>query len=477
MMKLNFTPLLSVLFFLAFNVQLNAQCENTNIETTNGKTTVYTCPGDNIDDLIDLTNDGTGTTNYAYVATDLNNNILGIITGNTFNFEGAGVGTCLVWGFSYTGDITAQVGDHLWSTPFTNGCFHISYNLVRVIREMPDGGTINANGGSNDITVCTTNQYPDDITYNTQTNSNAAYIYLITDADNNILATTTNQNFNFDGVPPGVCRIWGLSYTGNLSATTGNNAATTDLSDDCFDLSDNFIEVSRTDVDGGTVAMPSGATTRYTCTQDGNPDVVMFTHVSNSPSSYRYIITDDSGNVLGLPPGDSADFDGAPAGNCQVWGLSYTGDLTIWPGDNIFNKTLSTDCYGLSENFIEIIRDTPEGGTVETVNGETSVTVTVGDGIDDEIFFQHAGNSNSQFTYVVTDDNNNILGIPPGNAQNFEGAPAGTCRVWGLSYTGNIIAGAGDNAASTTLTDGCFSLSSNFGKCRYDYSRFNYISK
>ena len=76
--------------------------------------------------------------------------------------------------------------------------------------------------------------------------------------------------------------------------------------------------------------------------------------------------------------------------------------------------------------------------------------------------FVSNGTSNSNFTYVITDDQNNILGIPPGNSQDFEGAGPGVCRVWGLSYTGTITAAAGDNAATTDLTDGCFDLSDNY---------------
>jgi len=34
--------------------------------------------------------------------------------------------------------------------------------------------------------------------------------------------------------------------------------------------------------------------------------------------------------------------------------------------------------------------------------------------------------------------------------------------VWGLSYTGNIIAQAGDNAAAVAITDGCWDLSDDF---------------
>ncbi|MEZ4686318.1 MAG: hypothetical protein R3B47_09695 [Bacteroidia bacterium] len=71
--------------------------------------------------------------------------------------------------------------------------------------------------------------------------------------------------------------------------------------------------------DGGTVAMPASATTRYTCPGDGNPDVVSFMHSTTSAAQYAYVITDDQNNILGLPPGNMQDFEGAPAGICRVW--------------------------------------------------------------------------------------------------------------------------------------------------------------
>ncbi len=462
MTKAKLYQLFTLLCFLSLGTQLNAQCEATTIQTTSGVTTVYTCPGDNNDDLVDLENSGNGTTDFAYVATDENNNILGINPTSTFNFEGAGVGTCLVWGFSYTGNITAQQGDFLFSTPFSDGCFQISDNLVRVVRDMPDGGMISSNSGNDILTVCTSDLAPDVVSYNNTTTSTSAYEYIITDADNNILGHTNEQSFNFDGVPPGVCRIWGLSYSGSLTLMMGANAATSNLSDDCFDLSDNFIEVTRTDVDGGTVADANGATNLITCAGDGNDDVVTFTHQTNSGATYGYIITDENNLVLGVPPGNSQNFEGAGEGVCRVWGISYTGNLTIFGGDNILNKTLSDDCFDLSDNYIEVVRTGVDGGDVYTADGESMIYTCPGDGIDDVIEFMHTNNSSANFTYVVTDADGNILGVPPGNTQNFEGAGSGTCLVWGLSYTGTLTAMAGDNALTTALSDGCFGLSSNF---------------
>ncbi|MEM9884724.1 MAG: fasciclin domain-containing protein, partial [Bacteroidota bacterium] len=106
--------------------------------------------------------------------------------------------------------------------------------------------------------------------------------------------------------------------------------------------------------------------------------------------------------------------------------------------------------------------DVVGGGTVALEDGTTEATVTVGDGIDDILSFTSSDAFGENFTYVVTDDNNVILGIPPGNSQNFEGAGPGVCRVWGLSYTGNLTAMAGDTASAIALSDDCFDLSDNF---------------
>ncbi|MFK7770693.1 MAG: T9SS type A sorting domain-containing protein [Saprospiraceae bacterium] len=461
MKKVRLLSLFSLLCFFGIGNNLHAQCESTTIQTSMGTTMAYTCPGDGNDDLIDFENSGNGTTDYVYVATDQSNNILGVNPTATFNFEGAGTGTCYIWGFSYTGDLTAQVGDFLWNTPISNGCFQISDNRVNIIRDMPDGGTINNNAGSNSISVCTTDEYSDVVNFNRNTSSNSAYTYVITDANNNILGMTNENSFDFNGVPAGTCRIWGLSFSGNLSLVMGNNAATSDLSDGCFDLSDNFIEVTRIDVDGGNVADANGATNLTICAGDDLADVVNFTHTTNSGATYGYIITDDNNNVLGVPPGNSQDFNGAGQGICRVWGISYTGSLTVFGGDNIFNKTLSDDCFDLSENFIEVVRTGVEGGTVYTTDSETMVYTCPGDGVDDVLSFMHSSTTGN-FIYVITDTDGNILGLPPGNSQNFEGAGSGTCLVWGLSYTGNISVMVGDNALTSALSDGCFALSTNF---------------
>ncbi|MFK7932310.1 MAG: T9SS type A sorting domain-containing protein, partial [Saprospiraceae bacterium] len=106
-----------------------------------------------------------------------------------------------------------------------------------------------------------------------------------------------------------------------------------------------------------------------------------------------------------------------------------------------------------------------EGGRVTVGDGDTE-TKSVMDGEDDGLSFASTAapeaNGHS-FTYVVTDADGMILGIPPANQVNFDPAGLGTCLVYGLSYTGSLnIAGGDILDAAQAISDDCFSLSSNF---------------
>lgn len=432
------------------------------VATPSGETEVYVCLNDGISDFVGFTNTSNSNAKYTYVVTDDQNNILGLPPTPFLDFAGAGVGVCRVWGLSYTGELTAGMGDNAATTTLSDNCFELSSNFITVTRNEVDGGEISTPSGDIFVEVCTLDGTPDIVEFTNTSTTSANYVYAITDDNNNLLTTTANTSFDFDDVPAGTCRVWGFSYTGDITAQMGESVFSTQFSAGCWEISTTAITVNRIGVDGGTVAMPSGATTRYTCPGDGNDDIVMFTHSTTSNVNYAYVVTDDQNNILGLPPGNSQNFEGAGVGICRVWGLAYTGTITAQAGDNAATVALSDNCFDLSDNFITIVRDNPDGGTVQTTTGETSVSLCAGDGIDDIVDFEHTTISNAAYGYVITDDQNNILGLPGGNSQNFEGAGGGICRIWGLSYTGTVTAQPGDNAATVALSNECFELSANF---------------
>ncbi|MFK7970683.1 MAG: T9SS type A sorting domain-containing protein, partial [Bacteroidia bacterium] len=290
--------------------------------------------------------------------------------------------------------------------------------------------------------------------------SSAQYAYVITDDQNTILGLPPGNMQDFEGAGTGDRKGGGLGKSGDLGGRRVNKKETASLSSDCFDLSSNFIEIVRSNTNGGTVAMPSGATRRYTCPGDGNADVVSFTHVSTSSAQYAYVITDDQNTILGLPPGNMQDFEGAGTGTCRVWGLSYTGSLTAMMGQNAATASLSSDCFDLSSNFIEVVRSAPDGGMVTSSAGNSMERICV-NGSPDPISFVNNSSSNALYQYIITDDNGIILAVPPVTTINFDGAGPGTCRVYGASYTGTLTAVAGQNINTVTSSD-CFDLSSNY---------------
>lgn len=156
---------------------------------------------------------------------------------------------------------------------------------------------------------------------------------------------------DFDGAGAGTCLIWYLRYEdGLVGAEAGLNAA--DLQG-TFSLS-NSINVTRNEANGGTI---SGGP--FSFTVDGTPDFVSGVTLDGTATGTNrtFVITDDSGNILGLPPTladlEGVDFDGAGVGVCLIWYLRYEDGLQgLAPGENVDDLD---GCFGLS-NSISVTR-------------------------------------------------------------------------------------------------------------------------
>jgi len=424
------------------------------------------CVGDGVADMIEpgsITLSGNSGTNSAWVVTDDQGNILGLPPmPSVVDFDDAGTGVCLIWHLSFEdGLVGAEVG---LNAADLQGCYDLS-NPITVNRNQPDGGTLE--GGVYEFCVgdgVADMLAPGSITLTGNSGTNSAWV--VTDDQGNILGLPPMPSaVDFDDAGTGICLIWHLSFEdGLVGAEVGLNAA--DLQG-CFDLS-NPITINRVEgADCDNLCNSNGGFLTggpFTlCVGDGVADNLpedAITLAGNSGTNSAWVVTDDQGNILGLPPTPSAvDFDGAGPGTCLVWYLSFEDGLE---GAEVgLNAADLQGCFDLS-NPITVERTAVNGGMVSTIDGETNVTVTVGDGEADVIQFTNTAVIGENFTYVITDENNFILGLPAGDSADFEDAPAGICRVWGLAYTGNITATIGNNAAEVALTDGCFNLSDIF---------------
>lgn len=433
------------------------------ISTTDNRTAVAMCTRDGYDDVLAFKTNATKWAAYRYLITDDKNNILAIET-NRHNFEGAPRGNCRVWGLGYTGALMAQVGMNIAGTTLSSGCWDISDNYILISRADVDGGEVSANNGKTRILVVPNDGIPDNITMMHTTAAAARYGYIVTNEKNVVLSVPTATTINVDGAGPGLCRIWGISYMGNLTVYAGDKLKDKALATACFDLSKNYIDVVRNPVDGGSVTMPNGLTTRYTCPGDGKADIVRMvnTSLTNATAQYRYIVTDDKNKILAAPPANEANVEGAGIGECRIWGVSFLGNLNVPQGEDILKARLASGTFSLSDNFIAIHRDKPVGGKVTMPDGQTMRYTCPNDGRPDMVRFVTTSKSDTRYQYVVTDDKNIILSLPSTNEINVEAAPPGECHVWGVAYTGAFVGKKGDTLTQTALSDDCFSLSSTY---------------
>ncbi|MFN7119376.1 MAG: T9SS type A sorting domain-containing protein, partial [Saprospiraceae bacterium] len=401
-------------------------------------------------------------TPYAFVVTNDNGIVLSVLPGSTASLSISAPGVCRGFWWSYIVTLTVNGGDTLNTTPLADNCFELSSNFVRISKREVDGGMVRLAEGGTSRVVCVVEGNSTGVSFaNNSTATGGNYRYLVTDVNNNILAITDGNNFNFQGINARNLRVWGVSFSGNLLARVGDNVATAALSNECYDLSDNFITITRQVVDGAVVSLESGATSAVACTGDGRSDIFAFRNTSTSVESFIYIITDSNGNVIGFINGHQFDFNNLNVPTARVYGLSYSGDLRVKVGDNINNATLASNCADLSNNFVTVTRTFVDGSTVSLENGSTSAQVCLGS-TNGRLTFKNNSTSTERYAYLATDVNNNILIISNDNIINFSTLTGTAFRVWGLSYSGNLTATVGTNAAQAVLSSQCYELSENF---------------
>ena len=207
-------------------------------------------------------------------------------------------------------------------------------------------------------------------------------------------------------------------------------------------------------VSGGDLTFGDNTTEKDICVGDGNADNMNVNLTGTSGTTSTYLITDAAGVIIAYDVAFPFDFEGAGDGTCFIWNITYYESIS---GTDIgANAADITGCFDLS-NSIMLIRNEVGGGTLTGGPFE----FCAGDGIVDNIdagAITLAGNLGANGTWVVTDDQGVILGLPTNYADvNFDGAGVGTCQVWYLSFEDGLTgATMGANVADL---EGCYDLS------------------
>ena len=432
------------------------------IALANGETEATLCPGDGIADIVTFVSTGAEADNVAFVVTDADGTILSLPPGASVNFETVDPGTCFVYTVAYTGTLTAQPGDPIDGTDLSDGCFSRSDNRVTILRLEATTGEISLRGGGTEITVCPGDFVPDAVNFDSTGTSLENFNYLVTDTNNVVIRVAFTDVINFETFPLGVCRVWGLGYNGIIMTGPGEIAGEDQLASECSALSPNFVTVTKERPDGGVVTLADGTTSTTVCPGDGEADLVTVVSTGAEGSNFTFLLTTEDNTVLGVREDGEFNFDDAPLGVCRVWGFSYQGELALEIGDSADTTQLATGCFDLSDDFVTIVREEVTGGTIQFVGGGEEATTCPGDGETDLVSFMSTGATANNFAYILTDADNVILSVAIGNEMDFEDAPIGLCRIWGLAYFGTLTAVAGDRIEDADLASGCFALATNF---------------
>ncbi len=463
MEKLSTTLVLFILLSFS-SIQLHAQCtvRGGSIVTYDGETSVTICVGGDLD-IVDVDLRGNKGETCTWLVTTGNGDILSAVSSPPFSFSQFGIGTCIIYSLCYDGSVYGlKPGGNV--SDF-QGCFSLS-NPIYVTTVGQAGGELTTADGETEVSICAGDGVSDafDVIL-TGNDTNDISTWLITDADGVILDLPAGPPFDLDGAGPGTCLIWNLSSEEEVPGIEiGVNA--NDL-EGCIGLS-NPIIVNRTGAIGGDIATTDGLTDLSICAGDGVSDAFDVTLTGNSGSNSAWVITDADANILELPAGPPFDLDGAGAGVCLVWHLSFEDGLT---GAEIgLNANDLQGCFALS-NPITVTREVVDGGMLTIAPSDsTNATICVGDSIPNVFQFATTDTVSSNYQFVVTNDSNVVMSVLNIDTLDFEGAGFGICRVYGVGYSGNLTIDSADIITEIDLSDNCFALSTNFLEITRDTS-------
>ena len=424
----------------------------------------------NIDTRVDLVVTGQSMgTNYTYLVTNDLDEFLFMIDEGAIDLDFVFQGDLKIWGLAYTGNLLVNTLDNVNNVVLSDDCYDLSDNVLTIVKEDIDGGTITTVEGETAAYACPGDGNPDLVRLtNTSTSGTANYAYIITTTDNLIFRAIDGNERDFDNLGAfRELRVWGVSYTGTLNIPVFADLFSTTLTEGCYDISDNFVEIFRDEPEAATVGTAVGDQDVLLC-PGADDDFVQLTNTSTSLAGYAYLIVgaEDSTLATVITDGGRLPIRTLAAGDYLMYGLSYTGNLQVSPGDTFNIETTFTDnCHELTATPLAItIGGTVEGGMLTTPSGENLFHTCPFDKAGDVVVVNTPNPiEGTDYRLVITDENNSILfpeildGLIP-----FDGADSGEYRIWGVSFTGSYRGQFGRNILEDPLSTGCYVTSNNF---------------
>ncbi len=247
------------------------------------------------------------------------------------------------------------------------------------VSELPaqcDGGTVALDSGEISVSLCTSGTEGNVLNFTTsnEAGEGLSYTYVITDADGATILGNPGDSNDFTGVPAGVCRVYGVSYEGDLNLGTGGIDGVT--ASGCSAISSNWIDVTRVQVSAATISTDDNLTICL-----GQGQTVNVTAEGGEGANFAYVVTTgDGATILGGPTDvPMFGFDEAPVGQCAIWGVTY--DTIDIPSDQVADIT---GCFALSNPiYVDRLDASAEECAVPGCTDAAACNTTEGATVDD----------------------------------------------------------------------------------------------
>ncbi|MEZ4988303.1 MAG: hypothetical protein R2795_25295 [Saprospiraceae bacterium] len=442
----------------------NATPDGGLVATDAGETAITVCISEDADNTVVFQHTSTFEP-FLYVITTEDNIILGASTDGVIDFGNADPGICRVWGLAYVGNYIGQPGDDITSTLLATACFDLSDNFVTVNRLFPEAGSLTFSDGTTSYTSCSELEPSGSVLLSvTGANPATAFTFVMVDNANQMVAAIfDNSSLNLATTPTGSYTIYGVAYTGNLALQVGATFNPELLSDECADLSNGVTFVKRVQ-NADDIRLADGAQEITICSNDGVADPLTFTTTYTGNDNFVYLVANPGSFLLDISTSPVIDFEGTGVGEVHVWGLAYSGNLTVTIGDNIGTTALSDECYDLSDGFVLVRKDGPNGGVLSYADGTTSYLSCTPFPFAGEAIPVVAGNDvGSFFTFLVVNDANNqiVQLFTESMPLDVEFLPNGNYTVYGVSHVDVLSVGIGGIFDPSNLSSACIDLSDN----------------
>lgn len=214
----------------------------------------------------------------------------------------------------------------------------------------------------------------------------------------------------------------------------------------------------------GSLWSPSGTNVTITAGDDV-PDPVSIFPVGVDAPNFTFVITDEDSNVLMYTTTNVIDLEAAPPGLCRVYGFVWEGEFDQPTGGNV-NDLTASEGQAISKNRVSITRngaDYVNGGVVlNDRNRYGKIRMYLGDNPSPfRVYTYNKASTDTSYAYIVTDEEGTVLAFPEGNVIDLSGAPPGTCRVYGISFTGELDKTTGIHVSEVVSDTDNQSLSKN----------------